>query len=75
MIACHYEYEISDFQMKLQQLQILFTSMYYLFNSIIFAEQPLFTNFILPRSEDRDGILSLNWVQKTSVILMIERSI
>ena len=43
--------------------------------SIIFAEQPLFKNFILLQSEDRDVILSLNWVWKTVVILTIECSI
>ena len=46
-----------------------------LVHSIIFAGQPLFTNFILLRSEDRGGILSLNQVWRTSLILMIERSI
>ena len=44
-------------------------------HSIIFAGQPLFTNFILLRSEDRGGILLLNQVWRTSVILMIEHSI
>ena len=44
--------------------------------SIIFAGKPLmFINFILIRSEDRVGILSLNRVWRTSVILTIERSI
>ena len=41
-------------------IQILFTGMYYFVKSIIFAGQPLFTNFILLRSEDRGGILSLD---------------
>ena len=35
-------------------------------DSIIFAGQPLFTNFILLQSDDRDGILLSNWVWRTS---------
>ena len=35
-------------------------------DSIIFAGQPLFTNFILLQSDDRYGILLSNWVWRTS---------
>ena len=42
---------------------------------LFFAGQPLVTDFISLRGEDRGGILSLNWVRRTSVILKIERSI
>ena len=43
--------------------------------STILAGQPLLTNLILLQSKDGNGILSLNWVRKTSVILTIECSI
>ena len=43
--------------------------------SIICAGQRLFTHFILLRSGDRDAILALKRVRRTSVILTIKRSI
>ena len=46
-----------------------------LLNSIIFAEQSFFTNFVLLRTEDGGGILPLNRVRRTSVILTIDCSI
>ena len=42
---------------------------------ILWPVQTVFTNCVLLRSEYRGGILSLNRVRRTSVILTIERSI